>query len=228
MRQLNRQNDIKKDKWFAEFNKHLMNDDMPSVYFNALAEENLFPSEHPFCLLIDLKKVEQSPIHHPEGNVWNHTMHVIDNAADRKHLSKEPEIFMWAALLHDLGKAVTTKRRNGKITAYGHDKKGQAIARDFLRQCGRPESFVEKASLLVRWHMQALFVLNHLPFANLEKMTAQADVNEVALLALCDRLGRGDTSQKTVLAEKKNILRFIEKCKEYIIKKGKHKFSFFA
>ncbi len=41
---------------------------------------------------------------------------------------------MWAALLHDIGKAETTKNENGKITAYNHDKTGALQAEDFLKK----------------------------------------------------------------------------------------------
>ncbi len=38
---------------------------------------------------------------------------------------------MWGALLHDLGKAPTTKIRKGKITSYDHDKVGAELVRNF-------------------------------------------------------------------------------------------------
>jgi putative nucleotidyltransferase with HDIG domain len=81
-----------------------------------------------------LKKVPQSPKHHPEGNVWNHTMLVVDEAAGKKGQSKDPEAFMWAALLHDIGKADATNQKKGRITAYNHEKVGAEQAGEFLRE----------------------------------------------------------------------------------------------
>ena len=64
-------------------------------------------------MLSSLVKIQQSPSHHPEGNVWNHTMLVIDKAAERKYKSKDPRIH-WAALFHDIGKTPATKIRREK------------------------------------------------------------------------------------------------------------------
>ncbi len=69
----------------------------------------------------------QSPQHHPEGSVWNHTLLVVDEAAKIKEQSADPRTFMWAALLHDLGKPSTTMRRKSKITSYDHDKVGAQL-----------------------------------------------------------------------------------------------------
>jgi len=52
------------------------------------------------------------------------------------------------------------------------------------------EEFVRKVEALVRWHMQILFVVRDLPFADIKTMNTEADINEVARLGLCDRMGR--------------------------------------
>jgi len=119
---------------FSEINAHLMSDNKPSNYFTELCKTEIFEARYPFTLLGDLMKVPQSPQHHPEGNVWNHTMLVLDNAGDRKHLSQNPKVFMWSALLHDLGKAPTTKLTKGRITAYDHDKWGERLSIQFLKE----------------------------------------------------------------------------------------------
>lgn len=209
---------MENDKWFITFDEHLMHDKIPSEYFNDLVKDRRFPKMYPFTLLTDLIDVPQSPVHHPEGNVWNHTMLVVDNAADEKRLSKNPRVLMWAALLHDLGKISTTKERKGRITAYDHDKVGEKVARRFLEACVQDEAFIKQVSLLVRWHMQVLFVLKNLPFSNLEQMVREADPSEIALLSLCDRLGRGNNTEENVQKEKKNMLIFLEKCQQIIVK----------
>ncbi len=77
-----------------------------------------------FPELKELITTEQNPVWHPEGSVWNHTMLVVNEAAKLKVQAKEPLMFMLAALFHDLGKAVTTTVKDGKIISYGHDVKG--------------------------------------------------------------------------------------------------------
>lgn len=200
---------------FLEFEKHLMADEKPSVYFNELVNKEAFPAQYPFTLLTDLIGLEQSPVHHPEGDVWNHTMLVVDNAAQMQRLSKQPRALMWAALLHDIGKKETTKLRKGRITAYDHDTAGQRLAVSFLQECGQSDEFAEQVGVLVRWHMQALYATKNLPFYNPKAMNAQTDVNEVALLCLSDRLGRGPVTAAQLEREQQQIASFVKKSLKY-------------
>lgn len=203
-----------KQKKFREFEEHLLNDEKPSIYFRQLAYDNFFSNTYPFTLLSDLKYIEQSPNHHPEGNVWEHTLLVIDLAAERKHISENPRVFMWSALLHDLGKAHTTKVRNGRITAYDHDKHGATLAVKFLKEFSDDDAFVKKVSQMVRWHMQVLFVNRNLPFANIDRMVTEVSLGEISLLSLCDRLGRGNMNEKAQ-EEIENIEHFMQKCQQH-------------
>ncbi|MEM5768985.1 MAG: HDIG domain-containing metalloprotein [Bacillota bacterium] len=196
---------------FHEFETHLMGDEKPSQYFDGLLNAGSFPDAFPFSMLSDLVGVEQSPAHHPEGDVWRHTMLVTDNAALLKSQSKAPRELMWAALLHDVGKKETTKRRGGRITAYDHDKAGRALAERFIRECGQNETFARKVGALVRWHMQALYAARHLPYFNPRGMRAETDLDEVALLCLCDRLGRGPVTAQGLEKERREIETFIQK-----------------
>lgn len=192
---------------FKEINTHLLEDEKPSIFINEISYEEFF-NEHPFNLLLKLKTTKQSPKHHPEGSVWNHTMLVIDTAASVKSKSKDPKVFMWAALLHDIGKTDTTKMRKGRITSYDHDKVGAELSEKFLKEFINDLKFIKQVTLLVRWHMQILFVINNLPFADIEGMKQHTDINEIALLGLCDRLGRLGADRQQ---EEKNINKFIQK-----------------
>lgn len=193
---------------YLELEKHLLQDTKPSVYLNEVSADPLF-QQHPFPMLGRLKSTEQSALHHPEGNVWNHTMLVVDEAAAVKEQSKNPTVFLWAALLHDIGKPATTKRRKGKITAYDHDKVGAELSKEFLQEFTDSQSFIQDVSELIRYHMQILFVIKNLPFADIKGMATNTDVNEVALLGLCDRLGRANRDREQEYA---NIELFLQKC----------------
>lgn len=194
---------------FAEMYMHLLKDEKPSLYFNEISKTQLF-EQYPLILLNKLKQTKQSPKHHPEGNVWNHTMLVLDEAAKVKNESHNEKVFMWAALLHDIGKPDTTKNHKGKITSYDHDKIGAELTRKFLIEFTDDEVFIVKVVELVRWHMQILFVVNNLLFADVKTMKKQTDIKEVALLGLCDRLGRLEANRSQ---EENNIKMFIQKCK---------------
>ena len=195
---------------YWETGRRLLHDDTPSEYLEEISAAPAF-RQHPFLLLHRLKSTEQSPIHHPEGNVWNHTLLVVDAAAKVREQSRDPAVFMWAALLHDIGKPGTTKNRKGKITAYDHDKLGEKLGREFLEVFTEDHTFIRRVCALIRYHMHILFVVNNLPFADMKGMLRSADINEVALLGFCDRLGRTNSDREK---EEATIARFLEKCKQ--------------
>jgi len=203
-------------KKFMEFDAHLMSDSKPSDYFIELSKTGIFESKYPYTLLGALMKIPQSPEHHPEGNVWNHTMLVLDHAGEMKHLSRNPKVFMWSALLHDLGKADTTKLTKGKITSYDHDKWGERLSRKFLQEFVSDDEFINQVSKMVRWHMQILFVTKGLPFSDIGRMAVEVSIDEIALLGLCDRLGRGHMTIDRRQDVEKSIKTFLEKCNKYL------------
>lgn len=203
-------------KVFEEFERHLMEDEKPSVYFEKVVNNKDIFDEYPFTLLSRLVDTPQSPQHHPEGSVWKHTLLVVDNAAKVKELSENPRAFMWGALLHDLGKAPTTKIRKGKITSYDHDKVGAELCMDFLRMFTEDTEFIKQVTALVRWHMQTLFVIKNLPFGDVKSMATEISIKEIALLSQADRLGRGEMNESKIKEEKENIKIFIRKCEAYL------------
>ncbi len=177
---------------FEDMEKHLLEDEKPSEFFNRCTENPVF-KEEPFLMLYRLTQTKQSPQYHPEGNVWNHTMMVLDEAAKVKSESSDPRAFMWAALLHDIGKPDTTRVRKGRITSYNHEQLGEKLTEKFLFCFSiEDKKFVSKVKALVRWHMQILFSEKKLPYGNLKVMKEQVDSRDIALLTLCDRLGRGN------------------------------------
>jgi tRNA nucleotidyltransferase (CCA-adding enzyme) len=200
------------EKLFTEIDSHILNDMKPSTYLNSLLYSQTFLNTFPFTLLSVLNKIQQSPQHHPEGNVWKHTMLVVDLAAEKKYQSTDKKVFMWSALLHDIGKAPTTIMRKGKYTAYDHDKAGETLSVNFLEQFTDNNEFIYKVSKMIRWHMQLLFVLQDLPFSNIKKMCEETSLEEIALLALCDRLGRSELTSDKIEEEQKNVELFLEKC----------------
>ncbi|MBU3111866.1 HD domain-containing protein [Clostridium lacusfryxellense] len=204
---------------FEEFQSHLMEDEKPSTYFNKIITSKGIYDDYQHTLLRNLVDTPQSPLHHPEGNVWKHTMLVVDNAAKVKNLSENPRAFMWGALLHDLGKAPTTKVKKGKITSYDHDKVGAELVRTFLGSITEDSELIKRVTALVRWHMQTLFVTKGLPFADVNKMSQDISIKEIALLSECDRLGRGEMTEEKIKGEKESIESFIQICEEELSSK---------
>lgn len=192
---------------YKEIEQCLLELEEPSLRLNQLLEQAWF-KKPPYIGLFQLSKTEQSKKHHPEGDAWKHTMLVVNEAAKVKNQSIYPRAFMWAALLHDIGKPETTKHDKGRITSYQHDVVGAKKAEHFLRYFQEEEEFIRLTVAYVRWHMMILYVLNDLPFGDVKQMKRDISVDEIALLGWCDRMGRLNADSVT---EKKEIKRFIEK-----------------
>lgn len=197
------------DELYKEINDHLISDSIPSTYLEKVIDRPEFQLS-PFHLIYQLKFTEQSPVHHPEGNVWNHTLLVVDEAAKRKNICKTPSVFMWAALLHDIGKPSTTKISNGKITSYDHDKVGARLAFEFLSRFTKDQFFITCVCSFIEFHMHILYVVNELPHGDVFKLIKEMDIEEIALFGLCDRLGRKNACFEK---EENTIKQFIKKCK---------------
>ena len=94
-----------------------------------------------------MKGVEQSKEHHSEGDVFEHTMKVIENAKPTLHAQL-------AALLHDAGKPSTQKFIEHKIQFLGHDAVSGEIAEAVLRRLRFDNNLVKKVRFLVENHMR--------------------------------------------------------------------------
>ena len=198
------------DTIFKDITTHLLNDEKPSSYMEELSQLSGL-DEYPLSLLAKLKETEQSPKYHPEGNAWNHTMLVLDEAAKVREKSRNKEVFMWSALLHDIGKPSTTRNRKGKITSYDHDKEGEGLCIEFLQYLNCEQAFVDSVAAMVRYHMHMLYVLRKLPYADLKGLIKRVDIYELALLCLCDRLGRTDADSETEEKEYTSFLQALRK-----------------
>lgn len=96
---------------------------------------------------------QQKEFHAYDG--WYHTLAVLE-------ASKPTLISRWAALLHDVGKGMPGIRaiHKGKLTDYGHDKKGAAMAKDILTRWRRSPSFIHEVVWLVENHMRFHYFAN--------------------------------------------------------------------
>lgn len=202
---------LKSDRWvFNVLDSRLLEDERPSLFIDGPAFLPVL-ARPAFSALSRLRGTRQPPEHHPEGDVWSHTMLVVDEAAARRHLSGSPRAFMWAALLHDIGKPGTTRIRKGRITSYDHDVLGARVSSEFLSRLTGDGKLLAETCALVRWHMQPLFIVKGLPFADIGGMKKAVPVLDVALLGLCDRLGRLGAKEAE---EEKTIRLFLSRCGE--------------
>jgi putative nucleotidyltransferase with HDIG domain len=91
--------------------------------------------------LAELASTPQPVQYHAEGDVANHTKLAVEACPP----DCEPDL-LWASLLHDVGKPLTTKDDGMRITAHGHHAVGAEIAERILR---RLEMTSERRELIV-------------------------------------------------------------------------------
>lgn len=204
---------MKDKELFLEIEQHLLNDNKPSIYLEETLKSHRLDN-YPFSMIKELEEVEQNPKFHPEGNVFVHTMMVIDEGAKVRERSLNKRAFMWALLLHDIGKKPTTKIRKGKLTSYNHDIVGADMAKEFLSYFNEERNFTKEVIALVRWHMQSLFVTKNLKYQNVDAMLEEVNIKDIVLVSLSDRLGRGNLKFNEIKETEKQINIF----KEYISK----------
>lgn len=93
---------------------------------------------------------QQSPKWHPEGDVWNHTLLVLNNLPHNAN-----SIMVWSAIFHDVGKPTTTVlNKNKEWTAPFHEREGETITRAILERLKFPNSFIDSVCFVVGNHMK--------------------------------------------------------------------------
>jgi tRNA nucleotidyltransferase (CCA-adding enzyme) len=114
---------------------------------------------HHYPELYALTRLHQEPKWHPEGSAWQHTKHVVDRMNDICNrdfiVGDEKIVHMFGALLHDVGKAVTTTvNSDGEIISPGHDEAGVEIAHSFMERIHMPIRYRNPVADMVRYHMR--------------------------------------------------------------------------
>jgi tRNA nucleotidyltransferase (CCA-adding enzyme) len=124
--------DLPAERVWGEIEKLLLKASRPSLGFALGLElgiiDRLFPE------LKALDGCPQEPDWHPEGDVWVHTLMVVDEARTRiADLDRPRQVtVMLGAVCHDLGKPETTTVIDGRIRSMEHDQAGLAPTRTLL------------------------------------------------------------------------------------------------
>jgi tRNA nucleotidyltransferase (CCA-adding enzyme) len=97
----------------------------------------------------------QDPEWHPEGDVFTHTGHVMDQfALGRVGDEWEDLVVGFACLCHDLGKPATTAFVDGRWRSPGHEDAGLEPTRSFLGRMTNQHRLVEEVLPLVADHLK--------------------------------------------------------------------------
>lgn len=192
---------------YNELREVLINSERPSEYFKELKRSGKTKEKYPE--LFALTDVKQNQRYHQEGDVWTHTMLVLDQAALRKGNTAFPLGFMISALCHDLGKAVSTVETDGTVHSYGHELSGVPLAQKFLLTFSNDEILNEYVLNMVRWHMEPNIIANaRAKLKSSNKMFYRSyEPSDLIQLAVCDGLGKipADSSNEAFLNERLEI-----------------------
>ena len=118
--------DLPAERVWGEVEKLLLQAATPSIGF-ALAR-SLGIIEQVLPEMVPLIGCEQEAEWHPEGDVWIHTLMVIDRARQMNGDLDRPRLItvMLGAVCHDLGKPETTAFIDGRIRSLDHEQAGVA------------------------------------------------------------------------------------------------------
>ena len=181
------------ERIYSEVQKVLMKSDKPSIFFEYVRKLELLKKM--FSPMDKLINLEQSPIHHPEGDVWTHTMMVLDEAAKLREKSNYPIAFMFAAVCHDLGKITTTRHLYGKIVSYNHENELQ-LTKKFLKNITNNNDLTYAVMLLVKNHMRPNILAKNKSSDKairrliVDTSSKRVNIQDVILLSKADRMGR--------------------------------------
>jgi poly(A) polymerase len=120
--------------------------------FELLDETGLLAQVLPEA--VRMHGVEQPPQFHPEGDVWVHTMLLLERLE-----AGAPATLAWGALLHDIGKPATfrppdPKKPGDRIRFDGHVEVGVRMAEAILGRLRFSNEDTEQIVALVKNHMR--------------------------------------------------------------------------
>ena len=140
------------ERFFAEWEKLLLEGKRPSAGLHFLKEcgwLKFFPE------LAALSGCPQDPKWHPEGDVYEHTLHCLDAYAVNRTGDREEDLVVgFAVLCHDMGKPATTAMIDGHLRSYGHESAGMKPACRFMKQLNLANRLIEQVLPLIKCHMR--------------------------------------------------------------------------
>jgi poly(A) polymerase len=119
--------------------------------FELLAETGLLQEVLPE--VERMRGCEQPPRFHPEGDVWQHVLGMLDLMSG----PPDPRL-AWGVVMHDIGKPVTRTDDSRGVHFYGHTKKGEDIASAVMRRLRFSGADIETVLALVHHHMRFMHV----------------------------------------------------------------------
>lgn len=140
-----------------------------------------------------LKGCEQPPEYHPEGDVWTHTVMMLNE------LSHPSPALALAVLLHDIGKPATRTVEEGRIRFTGHAQVGADIAAEWMTRMKFSNALRDQVVGMVDRHMNFMNV-PHMKKSTLRRLVGSPYFEEELELHRIDCLcSNGITASHTTL-----------------------------
>ena len=200
------------------------------INWNNIEDTALFRFEEALC------NTRQSPKYHEEGDVYIHTMIMLDALTKMPEYQaleeRQQHILKVAAMLHDIGKIPTTVFEEGDWRSPHHAPTGSRMVRELLWKeyglCGQKElvEVREAICLLIRYHSFPPVVIEHEQARlRLHRMAADSllapdfSIKMLCILSKADMLGRKCADQQALLEK-------IALCEELAKEEGCYEGSF--
>lgn len=129
--------------------------------------------------------VDQHGTHHTD-DVFTHSVKALEQCENKNWIVR------FATLIHDIGKPVTYRERNGKATFYNHETVGANIAKQIAERLHFAKEDREKLYMLVRWHMFSVSeFLSDSAIRRFIRRVGADNTTDILDLRTADRLGSG-------------------------------------
>ena len=197
-----------------EYNKLLMSSH-PSMGLKFLLELN--------ALIRPLETLATCPQRldfHPEGNVMNHTLLVVDLAALCKDKTSWPLAFMWSALLHDIGKPLVTTPE-GK--APGHNESGVKVFNQYFSHFFTNKKMKKYIRTMIYYHMHLMNMVRNQSkdysyYKLLKGIEGIFPLNDLVCMSKCDKLGRLANRPETISTLDTYVEEKVSRCGNHALK----------
>ena len=164
-------NDLTPERVWKEIEKTL-GERKPSIFFEELSRCGALSAIMPE--LEALKGVSQVAQHHPEGDVWTHTMMTLDSAASMS----DSIAVRFGALCHDLGKGMTPKELLPRH--YDHEAAGVPLVNAICDRYKIPTHIRDIAVMATREHL------------HIHRIAEMTPKSVMRLFARCDAIRRSN------------------------------------
>jgi tRNA nucleotidyltransferase (CCA-adding enzyme) len=191
-----RLDDLPPERIWGELEKLLLWAERPSIGFALACSLGIIEQVLPE--MVPLIGCKQEPEWHPEGDVWTHTLMVIDRARELNGDLTRARLItvMLGAVCHDLGKPATTAFIDGRIRSLDHEQAGVAPTTNLLDRLNvhTIDGFDVRQQVigLVAHHLKPgmLHKAPNVGDGAFRRLAQKVDLELLARLARADCLGR--------------------------------------